>query len=234
MSQAVLFALVTSGALIAGAFTGMRWMPEKRLLAALLAFAAGALTAALAFELFEESFAKGGHVLSSVGFAGGAGTFIVIDVLLERRRKVAGGSGVGVALLAGVVLDGIPENVALGTTLAAGAGSLALLAAIVVSNFPEALVGARAMCDNGRSARFALGTWCFAAVVLAIAVIAGSSLLQNLEDGALSVILAFAGGAVLASVANTLFPKAYQDGGPWVTLTTVAGFLVAFTLGAIG
>lgn len=48
------------------------------------------------------------------------------------------------------------------------------------------------------------------------------------------MILAFAGGAVLASVANTLFPKAYQDGGPWVTLSTVTGFLVAFTLGAIG
>jgi ZIP family zinc transporter len=234
VSQTVLFALVTSGALIAGAFTGMRWMPEKRLLAALLAFAAGALTAALAFELFEESFAKGGHVLSSVGFAGGAGTFIVIDVLLERRRRASGGSGVGVALLAGVVLDGIPENVALGTTLAAGAGSLALLAAIVFSNFPEALVGARAMCDNGRSVRFALGTWCFAAIVLAIAIIAGSSLLQNLDEGVLSVILAFAGGAVLASVANTLFPRAYQDGGPWVTVATVAGFLVAFTLGSIG
>lgn len=72
MGQAVLFGLVTSGALVAGAFTGMRWMPPVHFLASLLAFAAGALTAALAFELFEESFTKGGHVLSAVGFAAGA------------------------------------------------------------------------------------------------------------------------------------------------------------------
>ena len=234
MSQAVLFALVTSGALIAGAFTGMRWMPPVHLLASLLAFAAGALTAALAFELFEESFTKGGHVLSGIGFAAGAGVFVVIDVLLDRRRATTGGSGVGVVLLAGVTLDGVPENLALGTTLAASGGSLALLAAIVVSNFPEALVGARSMCENGRSVRFALGTWSIAAVVLAAAIIVGYSSLRGVDERALSVILAFAGGAVLASVANTLFPKAYKDGGPWVTLATVAGFLVAFTLGAIG
>jgi ZIP family zinc transporter len=136
-------------------------------------------------------------------------------------------------LLAGVTLDGVPENLALGTTLAASGGSLALLAAIVVSNFPEALVGARSMCENGRSVKFALGTWSVAAVVLGLAIIVGYSSLRGVDERALSVILAFAGGAVLASVANTLFPKAYQDGGPWVTMATVAGFLVAFTLGAI-
>lgn len=95
-------------------------------------------------------------------------------------------------------------------------------------------MGARSMCDNGRSVRFALGTWSIAAIVLAAAIIVGYSSLQGVDERALSVILAFAGGAVLASVANTLFPKAYKDGGPWVTLATVAGFLVAFTLGAIG
>lgn len=236
MGQVALFAFVTSGALVAGAFTGMRWMPPTRVLAGLLAFAAGALTAALAFELFEESFTKGGHVLSGLGFAGGATVFVVVDVLLDRRRRRtrAGGSGVGLALLAGSVLDGIPENLALGTTLAAGGGSLALLAAIVVSNFPEALVGARNMCENGRSRTFAVSTWSVAAVVLAAAILAGSVLLRGLDERALSVVLAFAGGAVLASVASTLFPKAYQDGGPWITLATVAGFLTAFTLGALG
>lgn len=233
MGQAALFALVASGALVAGAFVGMRWMPPKRVLAGLLAFASGALTAALAFELFEEAFVKGGHLVSALGFAAGAATYVVVDVLLERRETKSGGSGLGVALLAGVVLDGIPENLALGTTLAASSGSVALLAAIFASNFPEALVGARTMCDNGRSVRFALGTWSVAAVVLAGAIIVGSLLLQGLGDQSLSLILAFAGGAVLAAIANTLFPQAYRDGGPWVTVATVAGFLLAFTLGAM-
>ena len=234
MSQALLFALVSSAALVVGALLGMRWMPPTHVLAALLAFACGALTAALSFELFEEAFSKGGHLISGAGLIVGAVVYVVVDVVLARREGGSGsGKAVGLALLAGVVLDGVPENLALGTTLAAGAGSTALLVAIVVSNLPEALVGARSMCDNGRSVRFALATWCGAAVLLALAIVAGSWLLKDVDERALSGVLAFAGGAVLAALANTLFPKAYRDGGPWVALATVSGFLVAFTLGAV-
>jgi len=232
VGQAVLFAVISSGALVAGAFVGMRWMPPVHVLAALLAFACGALTAAMAFELFQESFDKGGHLVSGAGLGAGAAVYVIVDVLLARRERGAS-NAVGLTLLFGVVLDGVPENLALGTTLAAGGGSVALLAAVFASNFPEALVGARSMCDNGRSVRFALVTWCSAAVVLGVAIIAGSLLLRGLDDRPLSAILAFAGGAVLAALANTLFPKAYKDGGPWVALATVAGFMVAFTLGSI-
>lgn len=127
-------------------------MPPVRVLAALLAFASGALVAALAFELFEESFVQGRRLVSAVGLAAGAGVYVVTDVVLERKAQASGSSISGIVLLAGVVLDGVPENLALGATLAAGPGSVALLAAIFVSNVPEALVGARSMCDtDGRS-----------------------------------------------------------------------------------
>lgn len=234
MSQSLLFAAVASAGLVLGAVVGMRFMPPTRVLAALLAFASGALVAALAFELFEESFVQGGPVTSAAGLAAGAVVYVVTDVLLDRHAKAAGRGSSGVILLAGVVLDGIPENLALGTTLAAGGGSVALLAAIFVSNVPEALVGARSMCDNGRSVRFALGTWIGAAAMLAIAIIVGAFLLADVNESALSVILAFAGGAVLAALSTTLFPRAYRDGGSWVALATVAGFLLAFTLGSTG
>jgi ZIP family zinc transporter len=127
----------------------------------------------------------------------------------------------------------VPENLALGTTLAAGKGSVALLAAIFVSNFPEALVGARTMRQNGWSTRLAVGTWTAVAALLAATTIAGASLLGGLEGAALGFVLAFAGGAVLASLADTVFPKAFTDGGPYVALATAAGFLVAFELGVV-
>lgn len=66
--------------------------------------------------------------------------------------------------------------------------------------------------------------------MLALAVVLGAWLLQDTSKTTLSLLLAFSGGAVFASLSTTLFPKAYADGGPWVTLATVAGFLVAFTL----
>lgn len=234
MSRTMLFAVVASAALVVGASVGVRWAPPAKALAALLALAGGTLTAALAFELFEESFKAGGRTTSALGFAAGALVFVGTDVLLDRRMERASGGNVGLLLLAAVVLDGIPENLALGTTLASGGGSIALLAAIFASNFPEALVGARSMCEEGRSVRYALGIWCAAAVLLAAAIVVGAGLLRDVPSSALSVILAFAGGAVLASLADTVFPRAYEDGGPWVALATVAGFLLAFTLGTVG
>ncbi len=153
MTSAVLFGLCASSALVVGALAGLKWEPPQRLLAAILAFAAGALTAALSFELFEVSFQKGGTLNSAVGLIAGAVVFIGIDAALDRRVRSTGGSGVGLALLAAVTLDGVPENLALGTTLAGSGGSIALLVAIFVSNLPESLVGARSMRENGRSAR---------------------------------------------------------------------------------
>lgn len=232
--QVVLFAVTASAALVVGAVVGVRWALPRAVLAALLAFASGALSAALAFELFEVSFAEGGLLKASLGLAAGAATFVAVDTLLDRRMEHGDGSRTGFALFAAVTLDGVPENLALGTTLAAGKGSSALLVAIVVSNLPEALVGARALRDDGRPASLALGTWAAAAALLAMSIVAGAVLLDGLDDDVLSIVLAFAGGAVLASLADTLFPKAYADGGPWVGLATAAGFLLAVALGASG
>jgi zinc transporter, ZIP family len=130
----------------------------------LLAFASGALISALAFELFEEAFTMGGPARAGIGLLAGAATFVAVDTALDKyisgksgpdeREVVASGArgGVGLALLAAVTLDGVPENLALGVSLVGGA-SLSLLAAIFFSNLPESLVGAVAMRNSGTSPR---------------------------------------------------------------------------------
>src|SRR5687768_1831130 len=127
MEKALLFGLTASSALVAGSLIGARWKVPKRVLATLLAFAGGALIAALSYELFGESFDKGGAVRAGIGLLAGAAVFIIFDTYaLKRFRSIA----TGLALVAAVTLDGIPENLALGTTLAGEGGSLALLVAI--------------------------------------------------------------------------------------------------------
>lgn len=155
----------------------------------------------------------------------------------DQREKVAtaaakrAGLGVGFALLAGVTLDGVPENLALGVSLLADeGGSLALLVAIFASNLPEALVGAIAMRDGGRSPRFAILIWTLTAVVLTAAVIVGYAALSGVDDSALGFALAFAGGAVLASLADTLMPEAFERGRPLNSLATAVGFFASFVL----
>ena len=239
MLNALLFGLAASSALVIGAVAGAYWSPPRHLLAAALAFASGALMSALAFDLFEESFRASGAWLSGIGLLGGAVTFVGADVLLDRYIAGGGSSVSAFALLAAVTLDGIPENIALGVSLleVSGSGALALFVAIFASNLPEALGGAVGMREQGRSKVFVIGVWAATAVLLAAAVVIGNGVLKGVSEalGVMSeelvaVMLSFAGGAVLASLADTLMPDAYREGGRLVAFATAAGFLLSFLI----
>lgn len=228
MLTTLLYALGASVPLVAGAAVGVRWEPPKRLVAAVLAFAAGALIVSTSFELFEPAYQGGGPWRSGAMFAAGAIVFVAADTWLDHRFQH---SAAGIALLAGVTLDGIPENTALGVSLNDSA-SIALLVAVFVSNFPEALAGARGMMDRGRSGRTVVLVWAAATVLLTAAVFLGKYLFAGASAAALSYPLAFAGGAVLASVIDTLAPEAFSDGGPVIALASAAGFVTGYLLSA--
>ena len=259
MLEAVVFGILASSALVVGGALGSFWRPSDLVTGAMLAFASGTLISALAFELFPEAVELGGLRASGWGLLAGAATFVVVNAWLDSRvvppeevedtelphelagsvaeqhEKVAVASrGVGLALLAAVTLDGVPENLALGVSLAGeeatGGSSLVLLVAIFASNFPEALVGAVAMRSQGRSAGYAVGLWGATAVLLTLAVVVGRQALAAAEPSTLGFPLAFAGGAVLASLADTLMPEAFERGRPVNAFATAAGFYVAFVL----
>ena len=127
----------------------------------------------------------------------------------------------------------MPENLALGVSLAdqeSAGGSLALLAGIFAANFPEALVGAVAMRSAGRSVRTTFGMWLATALLLIPAVVIGRVALAGADPSTLAFPLAFAGGAVLAALADTLMPEAFERGRPFNAFATCAGFFLAFVL----
>lgn len=257
------FGLIASSALVIGALVGVRFELPKRLLAMILAFAAGALITALTFELFEDAYERGGIWRAVIGLLVGAIVFTILSALLDRwaqpgaRTKpadefegsakldtdaaaadkpatsVSTKGAAGMALLAAVTLDGVPENVALGVSLGEGTGGLALLAAIFVSNFPEALVGASSMRSQGRSRASVVGLWTICAVLLTAAVVVGAGPFANTDPETISLPLAFAAGAVIASLADTLMPEAFEHGGPAVALSTASGFVLSFTLSVL-
>lgn len=260
VSASLVFGLVASSALVLGAFVGARFELPKRLLAILLSFAAGALITALSFELFEDAYERGGIVLAAIGLMVGAIVFTALSAFLDRWAQpgsqatpadefrgsakldtdaaaadrpsspVSTRGAAGMALLAAVTLDGVPENIALGVSLGEGTGGLALLAAIFVSNLPEALVGASSMRSQGKSAGAIMGLWSVCAALLVIAVVIGAGPLSGSDPQTISLPLAFAAGAVIASLADTLMPEAFEHGGPAVALSTAAGFVLSFVL----
>jgi ZIP family zinc transporter len=240
MGEAVLFAAIASSALVIGGTVGAYWRAPVFLTGILLAFASGSLISALCFELFPEAYELGGATRAGLGLLAGGTVFVIANAALDRwvasdeadqREKVKEGAvgGIGFALLAAVTLDGIPENLALGVSLIEEA-SLTLLVAIFFSNLPESLVGAIAMRDEGRPPRFAITIWAVCALILAVAVVLGRAALGGVDEHVLSFCLAFAGGAVLASLADTLMPEAFEHGKPWNSFATAAGFFLSFML----
>lgn len=225
---ALLIGLAASSALWIGALIGVYWKPPQWLVGLMIAFASGALITALGDELFGHAIEIGGLLPSALGLIGGALLFLGIDHIIEKRN----GEESGVGLLAGVTVDGVPENLAIGVAMIGQPISaiLALIVAIFVSNLPEALSGAAEMQEEGYSRKTTLLLWGGVGVLLVIALVLGNALLEGTSGEFLAVIQSIAAGGVLASLAITLMPQAYHKSHQTVAFATVAGFLLTFAL----
>lgn len=138
----------------------------------------------------------------------------------------------GTALLVGAVLDGIPENAAIGIGLGSEGSDLGLvlLAAVFLGNVPESISSAVGMRQEDRSRSYIVGVWGAVTVGCVLATVTGYALLGGLSPNMVSAVLALAAGGILAMLADTMFPEAFEHGGPWVAMATAVGFAVAFLL----
>lgn len=223
MSEALLWGAVAAASLIIGGLLGVaRAWPDK-LVGAVLAFGAGALISAVSFDLFEEGVQQGGGLPVAIGLAAGALTYFTLDRVVEKRVP-----GAGAALALGALLDGIPEQAVLGIGLASGEGvSISLLAAIFVSNLPEAIGASTELHDARRSRATILRMWGAVAVVCVIATVAGFAIADATSGDFKAGINGFAAGALLVMLVDSMIPDATKKAGRIAGLVTVLGFAVA-------
>ena len=255
MGTALLYGSLASSSFVVGVVLGLFTSPPRRIVAGVIGFGAGVLVSALTFDLMREAFDTGGAWYAVGGFLLGAVIYVLADVVLERMAAkspkrtgrdatdvVAGAEHksespqvaavAGTALLAGALIDGVPESIAIGVSLHAEGPELGLvlLAAVFLGNVPESLGSAAAMRDEGRSRGYIVGVWTAVGLVCVAATVAGYALLSGLSPGMTSAILALAAGGILAMLADTMFPEALQHGGPFVALATAVGFACALLL----
>ncbi|MET0779624.1 MAG: ZIP family zinc transporter [Candidatus Saccharimonadales bacterium] len=234
--------LVAGSALLIGAVVGYFFKLPKRVSASIMAFGAGVLISALAFGLMDEAYGRGGFEPVTLGFLGGAVAYTLATWMLNRhggrhRKRSANQpsekqqSGSGMAIAVGALLDGIPESIVLGLSLVAGAHvSVVLLCAIFISNFPEGLSSALGMRLAGRTKRYVFGVWGGITLVSGISAWLGYAIFASAAPGSIALIEAIAAGAILAMIADTMIPEAFQEEHELVGLVTVLGFLAAFML----
>ena len=243
MVEALVWGLIASSSLLIGGVLAMRFRIGLFPLGLIMAFGAGVLISAVAFELVEEAFEtaadEGGVAL---GLFVGAGVFFVGDVLIDRmggsaRKRSSGAQEAGspLAIVLGIVLDGIPESLVLGlTVLQTGSVSVAMLVAVFLSNLPEAIAATTGLGlgrverepdplplapgDRGVRSRLPGGAIAF---------------LDSASAGTVAFVLAFAGGAILTMLADTMMPEAFEHGGKLVGIFTTVGFAVAFSISVL-
>jgi ZIP family zinc transporter len=230
-------------ALVIGAGFGYYLRIPPRLVAAIMAFGSGVLISALSFDLMEEAYKSGGFDSTSIGFVSGALIYTVANIIISNKgakhRKRSGNQqaaesdkeGSGNAIAIGALIDGIPESIVIGVSmLKGGAVSMVAVIAIFLSNIPEGLSSASGMKNAGRSARHVFMLWSSIAMASGVSALCGYLLFDGFGPEVIAATTAVAAGAILAMLADTMIPEAFEEAHHYAGLITVIGFLCAFIL----
>jgi zinc transporter, ZIP family len=126
------------------------------------------------------------------------------------------------------LLDGIPESIVIGVSMiAGGAVSFVAVIAIFLSNLPEGLSSSAGMKKAGRSARYVFGIWIGIALISGLAALLGYAVFSKFSPDVIAATTAVAAGAILAMLADTMIPEAFEAAHDFAGLITVIGFLAA-------
>jgi zinc transporter, ZIP family len=216
--EALLWGAAAASSLIAGALVALAVTVPDRVVGLLMAFGAGTLISAVSFDLADEALRSGGLDALAVGLAAGALAFYLGDR----------------ALALGALLDGVPEQAAIGLGLASGgAVGVALVAAVFLSNVPESLASAAAMRRAGRPRSHVLRLWGGVTIACALATVLGYVALESASGNLRGAVSGFAGGAILVMLADAMIPEALQKGGRTAGLVTTLGFALAVLLSQV-
>jgi len=240
MTKVILFAFLAGFSLILGAVVGATFKVNKKVIAAIMAFGSGVLICALTFGLMEEAFKHGGFDAVVIGFLIGGLVFIGGDFLIHRyggrhyRKKkpyrVLRETN-GKAIVLGATLDGIPESIALGISLLSKNGiGLLMVTAIFLSNLPESISSIDDLKREGFSKKQIYITWTIVSAIVIVTTILSYLFLKNLNLNIMGIIESFAAGAILAMLADSMIPEAYEEGGYLIAILAILGFITAFIM----
>lgn len=252
MLEAALFGAVAQSALLVGAVLVWRFPSLKRpvIVGGLMAFGSGAIISAVAVDLVAVSYDEAGAGPTALGIGIGCLIYFGIIALLERKGEVEhtgevvatevshrdheeGGHVHGASksearnLTIGMVIDGVPESIAVGLTLHTSTVgvSAALVGSIFISAIPEAIGIAAALLAGGLVVGRILLRFSLIVVLGAVFAAVGYGLLYGASDALQAIIQSIAAGALLVVVINEMIPIAVRSVKNWAGIIGAAGFV---------
>lgn len=218
-------ALAQSSLLLAGLIVCWVTVP-RRVIGVLAGFGAGALVAAISFDLVAETAGLDEWELG-LWMLVGVAVFLVGDRVVDRRFGKEGTGG-AMGIVVGSVVDGVPESIIFGIQLSTGLPvSASFLAAVLVSNVPQAIAPSSDLAAAGWSAQRLGRLWLTVVLACGVAAALGSVAAEQSGDVTGARMAAIAAGGLLAMLTNSLMPFAYERGGEWAGVATVIGFCLS-------
>lgn len=240
MLAAVGWGALGASALVLGALIAYHLEPGRAVIAIVMALGVGLLIGSVSFELIDEALRTRTVAAVGAGVLLGGAVFSAGDWLLSRGgagdRKDADGAqakGSPLAIVLGSVLDGIPESFVLGLTVLQGGVSLALLAGVLLSNLPEGMSSSAGLRLAGWPEHRVLVMWGVVVGMSALSSGLGYGLLDPASGLTGALVQAFAAGALLAMLATTMLPEAYDVEGVLTGPLVVIGFALSLVLSGV-
>ncbi len=250
MLDAIIIGFISGSAILIGAFFGLYLKIGHKIIAGIMAFGAGVLISALSIDLMNDGFEQAKEPIAiGLAFLTGALIFVLGDYFIDNNggkfRKSSHGMVTnlkqknpaetsGTAIFLGTLLDGIPESFVVGASVAAGGTTgFVFIAAVFLSNLPEGISGTVSMKLAGMSNKKIWMLWIGTLIVTILSALGGYLFLGDASPVVNSSIMAFASGAILMMLCDTMIPEAFKFGGRFISLLTVVGFLMAFMLGKV-
>jgi zinc transporter, ZIP family len=241
--EAIVWGGLAASSLLVGSAIAFFLPVGRRALGLIMAFGSGVLISAVAYDLVADAFASAGGNAIWLGLLVGAVTFFVGDLLIDRAggedRKspdpVPGRTPSSAKpIFLGTVLDGVPESVVLGLTLLTGEGlSVAFFVAVFLSNLPESISATTGFLKDGMSPRPIVAMWGFVVLVSALAAGLGFAFFDSAPPSTIAFVQAFAAGAILTMLADSMVPEAFKYARNAAGLATTLGFAVAFAIATL-
>lgn len=156
---------------------------------------------------------------------------VELDLLLREDPATLEGlvkRSAPLAIVVGTLIDNIPEAAVIGINSGNSHVGWSFLLAVFISNFPEALSSAAGMRQAGTKKSQILGLWIGVMILSGLIAVGGHFLQDITSELVIAIAQAFAGGAILAMLASTMMPEAYELGGSSVAFSTILGFLIGF------
>ena len=240
MITAALWSALATGTLLIGMVLAYRNAVGPKWTGLIMAFGIGAIISAAVYQLVLGPLieVKGNFYVVGLGLAAGALTFYLADKWVDHmggaermdfEGKQAGGSGTGILL--GSLLDGVPESLVLGLSLVHSPEvSLAFVFAVAIGNIPQGLGGTAGMLSSGWPRTKITRLWLAVCGLSILAAVLGYGLATLLPDVRGAVVDAFAAGALLVMLSDSMIPDAFEHGGNETGLLLVFGFAVALAL----